>query len=135
MILPVEYQRKRNVTHISWCFMCKSSGEDVDHLLLHCRVASRLWWEIQLVWNISSYARHGERVEFSWNCGRWKRRRRAWDVTPLALMWVVWREKTSRASKDVEMDFIQLRNNLSLFFGAPVRFLCCVCVDKIECCS
>lgn len=43
---------------------------------------------------------------FSWRCGRWKRRRRAWNVTPLALMWVV---KTSRAFEDVYMNFIQLR--------------------------
>lgn len=29
-------------TCVGWSFMCKVSGEDVDHLLLHCRVASRL---------------------------------------------------------------------------------------------
>jgi hypothetical protein len=28
---------------ISRCCMCKSSDETVDHLLLHCEVASTLW--------------------------------------------------------------------------------------------
>lgn len=29
--------------HLCWCFMCKSSGEDVDHLSLHCQIANWLW--------------------------------------------------------------------------------------------
>lgn len=36
----------RKVTYVSWCFMHKGSGEDVDHLLVHFLVAFRLWWEI-----------------------------------------------------------------------------------------
>lgn len=39
VIMSIEYQRKRKVMYISWCFLCKSSSEDVDHLLLHCQVA------------------------------------------------------------------------------------------------
>jgi hypothetical protein len=35
--------RKRQVIVINKCGMCKSSEETVDHLLLHCEVASTLW--------------------------------------------------------------------------------------------
>lgn len=41
-ILTAENPRKKR-TLISWCFMCKSEGEHVDHLLLYCKVANRLW--------------------------------------------------------------------------------------------
>lgn len=28
---------------MGWCYMCKKSGELVDHSLLYCKVASVLW--------------------------------------------------------------------------------------------
>ena len=28
---------------VDWCIMCRSNGETVDHLLLHCGKANRLW--------------------------------------------------------------------------------------------
>ena len=27
----------------NWCCLCKSDGESVSHLLLHCPIASDLW--------------------------------------------------------------------------------------------
>jgi hypothetical protein len=35
--------RKRQLIVINRCCFCKSDGETVDHLLLHCEVASALW--------------------------------------------------------------------------------------------
>ena len=26
-----------------WCYMCKHSGESMDHLLLHCEVVREVW--------------------------------------------------------------------------------------------
>ena len=34
---------KRGFTLVSWCCMCRCSGETCAHLLLHCDIASRLW--------------------------------------------------------------------------------------------
>jgi hypothetical protein len=31
--------RKRPNIVVDWCFMCKKSGETIDHLLLYCKVA------------------------------------------------------------------------------------------------
>lgn len=42
VILTVENLRKRKVTYVSWRVMCNRAGEDVDHLLVHYSVTSRL---------------------------------------------------------------------------------------------
>jgi hypothetical protein len=42
-ILTQDNLRKRHVIVINRCYMCKKTGETVDHLLLHCNVASILW--------------------------------------------------------------------------------------------
>ena len=31
------------VIFVDWCIMCRCNGETVDHLLLHCSKAYRLW--------------------------------------------------------------------------------------------
>ena len=42
-ILTTDNLRKRRVLVLDWCYMCKSCGELVDHLLLHCPIACELW--------------------------------------------------------------------------------------------
>ncbi|KAF3623175.1 putative V-type proton ATPase subunit e-like [Capsicum annuum] len=42
-ILTTENLRKWKINYVSWCFMCTSAGENVDHhLLLHCGFLSSL---------------------------------------------------------------------------------------------
>ena len=42
-ILTVDNLRRRKLVAVDWCYMCKRSGEIVDHLFLHCPVAQELW--------------------------------------------------------------------------------------------
>ena len=42
-ILTLDNLRKRNVMVTEWCYMCKHCGESIDHILLHCKVATELW--------------------------------------------------------------------------------------------
>jgi hypothetical protein len=42
-ILTCDNLRKRNVVVVEWCYMCKKSGEFIDHFLFHCEVAHDLW--------------------------------------------------------------------------------------------
>jgi len=53
-ILTLDNLRKRRIIVVDWCCMCKKSGETVNHLLLHCEVASALRYSIfglfGLVW-------------------------------------------------------------------------------------
>jgi hypothetical protein len=44
--------RKRNVVVIEWCCMCKKSGESIEHLLLHCKVAHNLWSNILTLFGV-----------------------------------------------------------------------------------
>jgi hypothetical protein len=41
-ILTHDNLRKRSVVVIEWCCMCKKSGESIEHLLLHCKIAGDL---------------------------------------------------------------------------------------------
>jgi hypothetical protein len=42
-ILTSDNRRKRGVIVVEWCCMCRRSGESIDPLLLHCKVARELW--------------------------------------------------------------------------------------------
>ena len=42
-ILTTDNLHKRAIIIWDWCCMCKCNGESVDHLLLHCPIASELW--------------------------------------------------------------------------------------------
>ena len=52
-ILTTENLRKRRVTILDWCCMCKSSGELVNHLLVHCPVAWELWSMVLVIFGKS----------------------------------------------------------------------------------
>ena len=42
-ILTIDNLCKRKILILDWCYMCKSNGESVDHLLLHCPIVFKLW--------------------------------------------------------------------------------------------
>jgi len=42
-ILILDNLRKRNIIVMEQCCMCKTCGESIDHLFLHCEVATKLW--------------------------------------------------------------------------------------------
>jgi hypothetical protein len=42
-ILTHDNLRKRSIIVVEWCCICKKNGESVDHLLIHCEVATQLW--------------------------------------------------------------------------------------------
>jgi hypothetical protein len=58
---------KRGYIITSWCCMCKCSGETVDHLLIHCQVARRLWCWILRAFGISwVFSGNVRDLLFSW---------------------------------------------------------------------
>ncbi|KAG5607521.1 hypothetical protein H5410_029013 [Solanum commersonii] len=52
-------------------------------------------------------------VKKTWySCELRRRRRRAWDIAPLEIMWIIWKERNRRAFHGVKKDFVHLRNIL-----------------------
>jgi hypothetical protein len=61
-ILTLDNFRKWHVIVINKCYMCKKTGESVDHFLLHCDVASALWSSLQSFRDVLGYAQTGYRL-------------------------------------------------------------------------
>ena len=51
--LTTDNLRKRKMWILNWCYMCKRNGESVDHLFLHCPLASDLWSMVLVYGKIS----------------------------------------------------------------------------------
>jgi hypothetical protein len=51
-ILTHDNLRKRSIVVVEWCCNCKKNGEFVDHLLIHCEMATRLWHYIFTLFGI-----------------------------------------------------------------------------------
>jgi hypothetical protein len=59
-ILTLDNLRKMNIIVMEWCYMCKTSGESIDHLFLHCMVATELWSTILQLFGVGNVV-FGER--------------------------------------------------------------------------
>lgn len=69
-----------------------------------------------MVWNFLSSVRICEGVDIQLESGARTRRHGTWNVIPLALMWVVWKERNRRAFKGAEMSLVQLRGRILHFW-------------------
>jgi hypothetical protein len=88
-ILTLDNLRKRNIIVMEWCYMCRNYGESIDHLFLHCMVATELWSTIlQLFGVVWLMPRSVIDMLGSW---RGKKGNRLlvpiWRMAPLCLMW------------------------------------------------
>ena len=52
-ILTGDNLRFRRLVFVDWCIMCRHCGETVDHLLLHCEMAYRLWRFVFITFGLS----------------------------------------------------------------------------------
>lgn len=69
--------------------MCKGSGESVNHLMLHCPVATELWSLVFGLLNIYwVMPRSLKEMFLSWSL--YKRRRKGfWEAVPLGVCWTI----------------------------------------------
>ena len=88
---------------VDWCIMCRSNGETVDHLLLHCGKVYRLW---SLVFRSFGFfwvlPRSVADALFGWWNWPGKHLSSIWNLAPLCLMWCLWRERNRRTFEDKE---------------------------------
>jgi hypothetical protein len=94
--------------------MCKSNGESVDHLLLHCDVASHhLEQFFQSFWVVLVMPRRVvDLYDCWWSSGR-PRSAAVWKMVPTCLFWCLWREMNDRNFEDRERSLEEI---LSLFY-------------------
>lgn len=64
---------------------------------------------------------------YSWAFRKRRRRLIAWDIAPLAIMWVIWKERNMRAFEGVESSFAKMHGSLLLL----ISFWC---TDEVPMC-
>ena len=117
--LTIDNLLKRKVWILDWCYMCKSNGESVDHLFLHCPVAIDLWSMVLGLFGLSWVMPHSVLGLLGCWQGSFGRHRNGfiWSIVPHGLMWCLWRKRNSRCFEDIERSIPDLK----LFFFRTLR--------------
>ena len=113
-ILIGDNLRSRGMDFVDWCIMFCCNGETVDHLLLHCGKAYRLWnlmfRSFGIVWVLP---RSVADTLFSWWNWLGMHSSSIWNLAPLCVMWCHWRERNWRTFEDMESSDDQLLASFS----------------------
>jgi hypothetical protein len=91
--------------------MCKSSGESVNHLLMHCSVARELWNLILILFGVQ-WAMPRDVVDLltCWNGSLGKSKAcKIWKMIPHCLMWCLWCERNARTFNGKEKSIPALK--------------------------
>uniref|UniRef100_A0A7N2L513 Reverse transcriptase zinc-binding domain-containing protein n=1 Tax=Quercus lobata TaxID=97700 RepID=A0A7N2L513_QUELO len=112
-ILTGDNLRGRRMVFVDWCIMCRCNGETVDHLLLHCDKAYRLWSLVFRSFGIFwVLPRSVADTLFGWWNWPGKHVSSIWNFAPLCLMWCLWRVR-NRTFEDMESSDDQLLASFS----------------------
>ena len=113
-------QRRRPKSCFSphWCVLCKSNGEDADHLFLQCEVASYLWHKLFSEVGVNWVPPTQLSDLFSQNhsgFGKGKKAKVLWGCAVLAVFWVIWMERNRRIFEDYSRSvWMNLGSSVSL---------------------
>jgi hypothetical protein len=88
---------------VNRCCLCKRDGETVDHLLVHCDVASTLWIHVFTRFGMSWVMPRRVINLFAawWKSGR-PRSATVWKMVPICIFWCVWKEINLGCFEDQE---------------------------------
>ncbi|RVW21264.1 hypothetical protein CK203_108104 [Vitis vinifera] len=98
-ILTIDRLQKRGWQIPNQCYLCGSDEENVNHLLIHCTVASVLWGMVLSLFGAQwVFSETVKEVIISWK-GSFvgKKRKRIWRSIPLFIFWTVWKERNRLA--------------------------------------
>jgi hypothetical protein len=113
-VLTLDNLRKRQLIVINRCCLCKSDGETVNHLFLHCEVARALWYAIFSRFGLHWVMPNSVVDLFAcWWTGGHSRSAMVWKIVPLFLIWCLWRERNVRCFEDLDGTLEELK---SFFF-------------------
>jgi hypothetical protein len=128
-ILTLDNFRKRHVIVINRCYICKKIGKSVDHLLLHCDVASALWSSLFNRFGMS-WVMPKQVIDLlaCWRSSRRPRSTVVWKMAAICLFWCLWRDRNNSSFKDLESTLEEILSSfyLTLYFWttAYVHSLC-----------
>ena len=101
-ILTGDNLRLRRLVLVDWCIMCRHCGEMLDHLLLHCEMAHRLWSFALITFGLSWVIPRSipDLLFGGWN---WvgKHSSQIWNLVPLCILWCIWKERNRRTFEDL----------------------------------
>ena len=98
--------------------MCKSCGELVDHVLLHCPIACELWSLVFYLFGIHWVMPHKVIKLFeSWQ-GKFGRHYNIdfWRLVPHCLICCIWHERNARSFEGCERSMLEIK---SFFLHSP----------------
>ena len=118
-ILTLDRLWNKGVPVMDWCYMCKRSGESVNHLLLHCPIAFELWSMVWSLFGVISIMPQGVADLFaSWQgpCSR-QHNIDLWRAVPHCVLWCLWRERNSRCFKGMEQTIHEIKSLFHSLFA------------------
>ncbi|XP_071694423.1 uncharacterized protein [Rutidosis leptorrhynchoides] len=85
---------KRNIlpsTHPNFCVWCLEGEETVNHLLIHCKWAFKVWSDLCKWWNIVWVIPGSiEAFSFDWYYGMGIKASKFWKLIGPATIWAIW---------------------------------------------
>jgi hypothetical protein len=114
-ILTCDNLMRRGYSLAGWCCMCRNGWETTVHLLLHCGIASNLWSVVLRSFGVCwVFPNSIMDLLYEWyNCFG-KQDSEIWNLVPLCLFWIVWRERNHRTFDNIELTTSKL---VEFFFG------------------
>ena len=115
-IITGDNLRLKGYDFVDWCILCRCCGEAVDHFLLYCGNAYRLWCFVYRLFGISWVPSSTvSDLLFSWWNWLEKRSSHICNLVPLCLMWYIWRERNRQTFENLDRSDDQM---LALFSGS-----------------
>ena len=104
----------KNLPLVNCCCLCMCDEEIVDHLLLHCKFAQTLWSEVFLVfgvqWDVPYIV---VSLLFAWRNWLGNYSSNVWNMVPVCLMWLEWKERNARTFEGIERPIELLKTSLA----------------------
>ncbi|WMV31905.1 hypothetical protein MTR67_025290 [Solanum verrucosum] len=89
---------RRKFQIVNRCYMCLCNSESINHLFLHCTVATGLWNMFFSLFGLTWVMLRSLREAFvcwsSWKVG--KSVKQIWSLVPACILWCLWTERNKR---------------------------------------
>ena len=110
-VLTLDRLQKRGWALANRCFMCQMCGESIDHLLLHCEKTREVWMLLLSFFRVSWVFPYS--IKETLVCWRGsfvgKKRKVAWQLGPLCLLWVIWKARNTMTFEDGVLSIQRLK--------------------------